>query len=140
MAVIFLALIPITMVLRKVDMGYKLGRDAPTLKHLFFMDDLKLLTKSENEINSLVQTVRMCSSNIGLEFWITKCAVTIKRGKRSHCRGVQLPTNEEMTSPEDSGYKYLGILELDDVLHRKMNWTGHLLDKIKAAVEIKAPC
>ena len=78
------------------------------------MDDLKPLAKSENKIDSLVQTVRVCSSDIGLEFGITKCAVVaIKRGKRSHCRGVQLPT-------DDSGYKYLGILELDDILHRKM--------------------
>ena len=42
-----IALIPISMALRKIKMGYKLGKNTPSLNHLFFMDDLKVYGKSE---------------------------------------------------------------------------------------------
>lgn len=35
------ALMPISLAQRKINMGYKLGKNAPFLKHLFFMDDVK---------------------------------------------------------------------------------------------------
>ena len=63
-----IALIPISMALRKINMGYKLGKNAPSLNHLFFMDDLKVYGKSEKEIDSLVKTVKMCCKYIGMEF------------------------------------------------------------------------
>ena len=61
-----IALIPISLVLRKVKMGYKLENNGPTINHMFFMDDLKLFARNENEIDSL-----------------SKCSVlTMKRGKK----------------------------------------------------------
>ena len=60
------------------------------------MDDLKLFGKSENEIDSLVKTVQQCSTDIGMEFGVSKCAVVnLKRGKRVGARGIKLPTGEE---------------------------------------------
>lgn len=116
-----IALIPISLVLRKVDMGYKIGKDGPSINHLLFMDDIKLFAKSENQIDSLVKTVHECSQDMGMKFGISKCAVlTMKRGKRAHCRGIKLPTEEVIAEPDDSGYKYLGVLEVDDILHREM--------------------
>ena len=52
-----IALILISMAVRKINLGYTLGKNAPSLNHLFFMDDLKMYGKSEEEIDSLVQTV-----------------------------------------------------------------------------------
>lgn len=123
-----IALIPITMVLKKVKMGYQLskgpndkkGCKGPLLNHMLFMDDLKLFSKTDREIDSLVETVRLCSSDIGMEFGISKCAVlSMKRGKRAVCQGIELP-GEVMSDPDEGGYKYLGILELDDILHNEM--------------------
>lgn len=115
------ALIPISMVLRKVKMGYDLGKNGPRLNHLLFMDDLKLFGRTEREIDSMVETVRLCSSDIGMEFGISKCSVlTMKRGKRALCQGIELPNGDVMSDPDEDGYKYLGILELDDILHSEM--------------------
>ena len=116
-----MALIPLTMVLRSTQMGYKMDKEGPELNHLLFMDDLKLFAKKENEIDSLVQTVNVCSKDIGMEFGISKCAVvTMHRGKKVACTGVELPNGERLADPEDTGYKYLGILEIDDILVKEM--------------------
>ena len=46
------------------------------------MDDLKLFAKSENQIDSLVQTVHIFSEDIGMQFGIKKSIVLITvRGK-----------------------------------------------------------
>ena len=116
-----IALIPISHVLRATKMGYQIEKNGPTINHTLFMDDLKLFGKSENEIDSLVKTVQQCSTDIGMEFGISKCAVVnLKRGKRVNARGIKLPTGEEMKEPDPAGYKYLGVLELDVILCKEM--------------------
>jgi hypothetical protein len=116
-----IALIPLTHVLRETNMGYQLEKNGPKINHLLFMDDLKMFAKNENEIDSLVQTVQQCSDDIRMEFGISKCAtVSLKRGKRTHMDGIKLPTGDEIGDPDAGGYKYLGVLELDIMLVRKM--------------------
>ena len=47
------------------------------------MDDLKLYSKSERALDSLIQTVRIFSKDIGMQLGIDKCAMLILRnGKR----------------------------------------------------------
>ena len=116
-----IALIPISLLLRKSNMGYKLNKDGTTINHLFFMDDLNLFARNENEIDSLVQTVNLCCSDIGMEFGISKCAVlSMKRGEKSQAKGISLPTAETMDNPDENGYKYHGILELDEISNNEM--------------------
>ena len=67
-------MIPLTLLLRKVKLGYVLRNDQMRISHLLFMDDLKLYGKNEREIESLVQTVRIYSEDIAVEFGIHKCA------------------------------------------------------------------
>ena len=46
------------------------------------MDDLKLFAKNEDEINNLVNTVRIFSEDMRTEFGLPNCGVLImKRGK-----------------------------------------------------------
>ena len=40
------------------------------INHLLFIDDLKLFGKNEKEMNSLFQTVRVVSNDIGMELEI----------------------------------------------------------------------
>ena len=43
------------------------------------MDDLKLYGRNEKELDSLVQTIRIFSKDIGMEFGIEKCAMLVIR-------------------------------------------------------------
>ena len=72
-------------------------KDGCRINHLHFMDDLKLFAKNEKEIDSLVQTVRIFSDNIGTKFGLEKCAgMTMKRGKRVHSDGITLPGGTQL--------------------------------------------
>ena len=86
-----IALIPLSMILRKVSYAYEF-KSGVKLNHLLFMDDLKLYAKSETGLDSLVQTVHMFSNDIGMEFGVEKCAVmVIRRGKLARSDDIILP-------------------------------------------------
>ena len=52
---------------------------AKILTHLLFMDDLKLYGRNEKEINSLVHTVRVFSTDIGMDFGIKNCTMMVMK-------------------------------------------------------------
>ena len=54
------------------------------------MDYLKLYGKTMQEIDSLVQTVRLVSRDIGMQFRISMCAtIEIKRDKVVESEGIE---------------------------------------------------
>ena len=110
------------MILNKAKEGYSLGKDRAKLNHLLFMDDLKLYGKDKNQLDSLVQTVRIFSSDIGMTFGIEKCAmVEMKRGKLIDSDGLDLPEGQKIDSLQDEeAYKYLGVLENDKIKSTEM--------------------
>ena len=62
------------------------------INHLLYMDDLKLYGKTQKDLESLIQTVRIYSSDIGMEFGLEKCAsLVMKRGKVAESDGITLP-------------------------------------------------
>ena len=65
-----IALIPLTRILRKSKVGYEFSKVKEKVNHLPFMDDLKLYAKNEKSLDSLIQTVRIFSKDIGVEFGI----------------------------------------------------------------------
>ena len=67
--------IPLSALLNGMGDGYKLGKARGKINHLLFMDDLQLYAKNEKELDTLVQTVRIFSGDIGMEFGIHKCAM-----------------------------------------------------------------
>ena len=74
-------MLPLTLVLRKCEEGYLYANNTK-LNHLFFMDDLKLYARNENQLDSLIQTVGIVRKDIGMKFGIEKCAVLVlKRGR-----------------------------------------------------------
>ena len=84
---------------------------------------MKLYSGSEKGLYSLVQTARVFSENIGLEFGIEKSAMlVIVKEKIVKSVGIELPDYKIIKSlREGESYKYLGILEADDFLEEKMN-------------------
>ena len=83
------------------------------------MDDLKLYGRNEMEINSLVHTVRVFSSDIGMNFGIEKFAMMVmKRGKLDKSEGIRLSDGRIIRSIGDdiAGYRYLGVLEADGIM------------------------
>ena len=116
-----IVLIPLSIVLRKTEMGYQLKKNDRKINHLLFMDDLKLYGKNEQEINALVQLVRIMSKDVGMEFGIEKCAVLVmKRGVVVQNDGIVLPDDQVIKNVDESGYKYLGIIQQDGIMNGKM--------------------
>ena len=75
-------LISLTHILRKGSPGYGFANSKEKINHLLLMDDLKLYSKTEKQLDSLIQTVRISSNDIKMEFGIDKCAILVlKRGK-----------------------------------------------------------
>ena len=77
------------------------------------MDDLKLYSRSEKGLDSLVQAVHVFSEDIGMEFGIENCArLVMEKGKILKSVGIEFPEGKVVKSlQEDESYKYLGILE-----------------------------
>ena len=59
------------------------------------MDDLKLFSKSGEQIDTHVRTVHIFSADIGMKFGMKKCRIlTIKIGKVVRCEGIKLTDSE----------------------------------------------
>ena len=56
-----------------------------------------------------------------MEFGVSKCAnLVVKRGKRARSDEIVLSDEESILEADDNGYKYLGILEFDDIVQKEM--------------------
>ena len=77
-----LALILLSLILRKAKVVYAFSESKEKINHLLFMDDLKLYSRSEKRLNSLVQTVCVFSEDVGMEFGIEKCAMLVMEKRK----------------------------------------------------------
>jgi len=86
------------------------------------MDDLKLIAKSEEELQKQIQRIKIFSDDINMEFGLEKCTkFTFKRGKLTHFQNLVIDTNREIQELEqEKTYKYLGIEESDGIQHQQM--------------------
>ena len=61
-----------------------------------YIDDIKLLAQNEKELETLIQTIRIHSPDIGMDFGIEKCTVTIMlSGKCRVTAGIELSNQEK---------------------------------------------
>ena len=67
------AMTPMTRILETMVVGYQLKKGGSRINHLMFMDDITLLGRGTKEIDTLVQTVRIVSSDIRKEFGMEVC-------------------------------------------------------------------
>jgi hypothetical protein len=86
------------------------------------MEDLKLIPKSEEELQKHIQTVKTFSDDIHMEFGLDKCVkITFKRGKLTHSQNFVIDINREIQQLEQGKtYKYLGIEEDEGIQHQQM--------------------
>ena len=77
------------------------------------MNYIKLFAKNEKELETLINSVRIYSQDIGMEFGIENCAMLVmKSGKRDLTDRMELLNHDKVRMfGEKKTYKYLGILE-----------------------------
>ena len=111
-----MCLFPLTNLLHRLNKGFVIDGS-----HLLYLDDLKLYAKSTEEMLALVNTVRVFSSDIQMEFGFDKCSsLIIKRGVMLESEGIVLPTGTIKALPIGMSYKYLGVLESEGFKYDEM--------------------
>ena len=90
-------------------------KSKPKINHFMYMDGIMIFAKNEKEQETLLQTVRIYSQDIGMEFAVGKCALVIrKNGKRETGEEIEWPNQESMRMlGEKENFWYLRILEVD---------------------------
>ena len=69
--------------------------------YLLYVDDLKLIAKSEEELQKQIQTVKTFIDNIYMEFELEKYAkIAVKRGKLVYSQNLVLDINREIQQLE----------------------------------------
>ena len=56
------------MILTKVNARYESGKKEYQQNHFLNVDDLKLFSKSEDQIDALVRTAHVFSTDVGMDF------------------------------------------------------------------------
>ena len=117
-----ISLLPLSFLLNQQKLGYSLDcKDGPSFSHRLYMDDLKLYASSKEDMETLVHTTAEFSKDIKMEFGLDKCAtVKIIKGKKAVFEGISLPDGHQIDGLDNEGYKYLGILESNAILHKEM--------------------
>ena len=95
-----LALITLSSILRKTKAAYEYSGSKVKINHLLLMDSLKLYSRSEKELDSLVQTIRIFSKDIEMEFAIEKCVVLVIEEVVKSV-GIELPDGKVMKSLQE---------------------------------------
>lgn len=120
-----ISLIPLSKELQRLNIGYQISESETKIEHLLYMDDLKLFAKNDNEMNILIDTVKVFSTDINMQFGYDKCArVTYNRCRIKQTENMEHlnETNIKNIEPEET-YKYLGIEENCGIDHNKMKRT-----------------
>jgi len=78
-------LIPLIEQMNRLKTEYEEHTTKTKISHLLYMDDFKLIAKSEEELQNQIQTVKTFSDDINMEFGLEEYAkITFKRDKLTH--------------------------------------------------------
>jgi len=111
-----ICLIRLTEKLSSLNTGYEEHTTKTKISELLYMDDLKLIAKSEEELQKQIQTVKNFSDDIHMEFGLEKCAkIGFKRGKLVHWQNFVIEINREIQELEqEKTYSTLGLREVKE--------------------------
>jgi hypothetical protein len=114
-----ITLIPLTHELNRADCGYQVHGAERKINDLLYRDDLKLLSRSEEELKNKIHIVKATSKDINMNFGFENAKICLKRGR------VQKKTYIESTFAKDikeldprKACKYLGTEDSHDVKHK----------------------
>ena len=110
-----LCLNPLSHLINKCE-GYKMGEPEKRntkLTHLFFVDDLKLFGKNQNDVKQQLDIITEFSHDIGMKFGEDKCAfINIEKGKQKLIgHPIQINGVKIQELAKEKTYKYLGLDE-----------------------------
>jgi len=89
-----ICLIPITEQVKRLKTGYEEHTTKTKISHLFYVDDLNAIAKSEEEHQKQIQTIKTFSDDIHMQFGLGKCAkIAFKRGKLVHSQNLVIDIN-----------------------------------------------
>ena len=105
------ALVPMTKVLARMEVGCQLKKGGSRINHLMFMDDIKLFGRSTKEKDTLVQTVRTISGDISLHNMDRKARKVLNICQELHPRS----NVSRLYLPQSEGGK--GLLSLEEYIN-----------------------
>ena len=79
-----IAMKPLYNIHRKFTGGYRFAKLQGRINYLMYMDNIKLFTKYEKELEILIQTVRIYSQDIVVEFHIKKLLIIRMKKKTTN--------------------------------------------------------
>ena len=120
-----LTLTPLTSILRSTAPECTL-KGEHKVNHLLYMDDLKVYAKNRMQLSSLLETVKIYSDDIGMQFGLDKCAVIdVKKGSVTMTENLEMMEGEEVRGlGTNDSYKYLGVMESDCVKKQRNDRTS----------------
>jgi hypothetical protein len=98
-----ICLIPLTQQLDRLNTGYEEHTTKTKISHLLYMDDLKLIAKSEEELQRQIQlklSVMIFIWNLNLK----NVTITLKRGKLISSQNLVIDNNREIQELEQGKY------------------------------------
>ena len=95
------------------------------------MDNIKLFAKNKKGLETRIQTGRIYSQDIGMEFGIEKCTMRVmKNGKRHMMERVKLPNQDKIrTLSEKETNKYLEVDTIKQVEMKKKNFLNSISEE-----------
>ena len=88
---------------------------------------------------AMINTVRVFSSDIRMEFGFNKCSsLIIKKGNVVESEGIVLPTGTIKALPIGSSYKYLGVLEAKGFKHDEVKSKVKEVYKLRLRLVLKS--
>jgi hypothetical protein len=114
------ALIPLTTELNRSKCGYQVYGTERKINNLLYMDDLKLIGRSEEELRNEIKIVKTFSDDIKMKFGLEKCArIYLKNGtvyRKEHIGNTM--ENEIKELEPMKAYKHLGVAENHNIEHK----------------------
>jgi len=129
-----MSLFPLSHVILNNELGYKMKLTKPTkengsdkirINHLLYMDDIKLYAESPQQLQRLINAVKDYSDSMKMKFGLEKCKIVdVVNGRlNDDCSNNFEFSNGDSIQTlklESDSYKYLGILQLNDLKQAEM--------------------